>query len=1479
MKNKVIILFALLMGLSLSVFAGSSMIPNVTDLPIVVQDVSNLTIVVNGKVSSNELASTTSNNEGVARVGALGGYNLKDYLEDTATRGLARDYPVFTYDKYPSTNLNISWTTGDVYDPENGYYHVNSGSATLLDNTVTYYYFATNGNPLTLKSTGSRPPASEAIYVATFVTAFGSIIHVGQGIGAGDELMYEDVAFANVMPSIITEGITVRPTGTNLTDILLTGGIEYHNLADRIVHDSFNFSTSNKLVMYYSTNGNNFTTTITNKFPIGLWNNTNGIAACDTSKWYRGIFMSVADSGQLNWILPTYEYTNETSAILGDDPDLPPSFTPYIPISTAYIFSGNDVNLRNDLTYWVDRRFMIRRGALTTSGGGGTTTTPTIQEVLLAGANTGGLVPKGMGNPVDAGDAANKSYVDSTINNINNQKAYVDSNGDDNEALIESSILPFKTIQAAINAAAINANSSNRFLICISPGTYTENITMSNYVSIRGDDIESTIILGNITFPPQYIDETGSEISLLTVRATNSDALMINAGSDSAYIGIRSCYLSSTYDNDDNYKSVIHMYRGLAEVYATTYLQLYDNANSAGSICNAQIFEHTTDTNNAGLSQFTSFGSSSEITCTDTNDIINMMLTHNNTDSACINTFIGGLFNIYLNDTNTIHENEIRIVAQKDAIGRTLSQGNVHRIYMAPTNSCNLFIAYSKDGTGDGVAISRNNHIRIVSGSSSNIWLGVASATNDKIRIYDTEIIQANAFDYHPRIYTNYGNSGKFYINTPHQNGDQIFGGAVDMSLINTVTPSTPQAGHVRLYPYTYAGLENPYFIDSSGNSARLARDNFYNGYNAETTKLNVGEAVYISSGLSPLNTPIVKRSNGSKPETMPSIGLVVQVGGIATGSIGRIMFFGRMEATMDTSAFASGDKLYVSATIDGGITNVAPTGTNIVQQIGTCHISSTNGYVSVRPWKPDTLGGLTPNKYTTYENPVFSSSAFMLTNSGAAKFSASDIPANTTNTYILPSQGGTLATYTDIQLVPISVIIGETNGIQKGRVVYQSGIYSNKPLIKYSSRNDSSTLPIIGVTLASGNYGDNIEVANFGPVRDIDTSVFSPNDMIYLGTNGLLSKASTILSDAIIMVGTCLSSNSTTGQILVNIRSYYMDGSFSGSMRYTVKNASTASNSTAAFFAINDIDESIRMVIRGSGNNRGKASIISSSANGTFYMSNNRRKPIIWDIDMTDTGDEFSHLVWPMMSLVPQTGTSNSFFGIGTTNPLMMLHVNGSGVISNMYRLSSNLYSNNEFIAYGDTTNLINIINTNLQAQINTETNRAYVAETNLQVRINNNSNRLNNIDINTQKWNNVATSTKFYANLGGGVQTFGNNTIDKVLYTNLVLNVNGIYSNSAARWTPNASNVMIKIDGNISVDMANNSTVYIYVYKNGASKCRVFSKRTTAAGEDLYASYSFVDITTNVMDYYEIFSQIQNGGTTLDTSNGNWWSGQILY
>lgn len=1279
----------------------------------------------NAVVTKDYVSSTNLGNEGFRRIGALGGYTLEEFIEDIASRGAARDLPTFVY---TSTNLVVSWSGGDVYEPTVGYYHLQSGINTALtDNAVNFAYWSTNDVRLVQWTTGTRPEAVGNIYLGTFSTSLGKIIQVDLAAPVGDELLQEDVAFSRILPSVIIDGMRVIATNTGLTDITFIGGIEYQNMATEVNHDTFSFSTSNKLV-YYSHSSSNWASFTTNLFPIGLWDDGTNVSGTEAANWYRGVFVSIPNSGQLTWIMPDYAYTNETDAIAGNDPDVPSGFFPYVPKCTAYVFKGDDVILRDSTVYWVDRRnsYNLLKGA-STGGGGGSANTPTLQQVLIAGNGTGGILPSGMGLPMTSDQAANKGYVDSTINNVNTKKAYVDVKGDDGTAKVESSILPFKTIQAAIDACtAYPASETNRFLVVLSPGFYIENVTMKNFISMRGDDSEATVIIGTVTFPPAFTDVTGSEIALITIQASNTNAVDINLGADRAYVGLRSCFLVSTYDNDVEYKSLARAGRGLIEFYATTYGQLnIFPTNGGGVVSDVQIFEHTTSPANNGLSQFTSFASSCEINCADTNDNINMLLTHDNLDSGCINTFIGGLFNVFLNVTNEYYSNDIRIVAHEKAIGRTLSMGNVLRVYMNPTNGCRFFMAWSKDGTGDNVAIVRNNHVRMVSGSSSNIWLGAACTTNDNIRIFDTEIIQANAFNYYPKIYTNDGVAGYFYVNTPHQNGDHIFGGSIDLSLMNSGVPSTPDSGHVRMYAYTYAGLENPNFIDSSGNRVRLARDHFFNGYNSETTTLQVGETVYVTAGLSAAGTPVVGRANGNNPAKMPCAGLVVQVGGIGTNRIGRVMRGGRTEQYFDTSAFASGDKLYVSATVDGGITNVAPTGTNIAQQIGWCHISSTNGYMNVYLFTPDTLGGLTPQNYATYANPVFASSLFTLTNGGAARFDTADIPAGTTNNYMFPSAGGLLATYTDIQLVPVSVKVGESGGIAKGRVVYQSGVSSGKPVVKYADRRNSDTLPVIGVTMDTGNMGDNIEVANFGPLNDVDMSSFETNDLLYLGTNGFLSGPSSVSTDAIIMLGTCMS-NSVTGSMLVNIRSYYMDGSFSGPMRYTVKNASASNNASAQIQAVNNDGYRVSVGITSTNSavepNR---TFIYSAGYGSMRFNQAGAFPFIWAMDMENKHDDRNYNNWPIMSLVPQAN-SNAFLGIGTTNPLAKLHVTGSILASNTFRLASGAYSSTELITYADSTNLIGILQTNMQTQINSATNGltneviARVAgDTNLQAQI----------------------------------------------------------------------------------------------------------------------------------------------------------------
>lgn len=976
----------------------------------VLVNASNGTSVVNYQTMTNMaaynaslLASTNLGTEGWRRVGSIGGYSLDKFLNDTIPRGLSVDEPRFSYSFGLGTNksLDITWGSGDVFEPDFGYFHIPPGSKTLVDSSVNYAYWSTN-SPYIQWTTGTRPNSENSVFIAEFSTAFGAIIAVREAYSAGELPLQLASMNSRVMPSIIIDGMTVFANSTNRNAVASSEGTEIRDMVQKVTHPSRNLeniTNTTALVVYGHTNSI-WTYIVTNAMPLGLWDNGTNMVTCDPTNWYRGVFVSAPDNTYMHWVLPTYEYTNFNDAVLGNDPTLIPGADPYIPKTYAYIFKGDDDGLRMSTDFWLDRRFMIRRGS-STIGSGGSGVSPTLNQVLASGAGTGGILPTGAGFPTTDDQLASKGYVDSVVNNISYGHVYVDRNGDDNTGIIRSSILPFATIQKAIDAAAMTADPTNRFIVMVSPDVYTGDISMSNYIGLVGADVESTIVDGSITYSPNYNDENGSEIQQLTISAINKPAVVINAGSDDAYIGIRSCYITSTYENGQTNKTTVLINRGGAEIYGTTYCELHDEpTNGSGTVRHAQIFEHTTDPANPGLSQFTSFSSSLQITSSDTNDDISLMYTHDNTDARCINTMQGNVANIFLDLTNGVYYNDVKLVSHNIAEGRTLSMATVLRLYTQPTNDINVFFGYASDGGAENVAIARGSHIRIIGSAISNIWYGAATTTNDAIRVYDSVYIN-NFTDYpYPRIYTNNGSLGKYFINTVTENGDQQFGGAVDYSSVNSITGvSTPAVGHLKQYAGTYGGIENPYFKDSSGNVIRQARDSFYNGFNTESTPLNVGEAVYIVPGsLSPDNTPKVARSIASDITTLPAIGIVSQIGGIATGAVGRIMLSGRLENSCDTSMFTPGQKLYVSATVAGGITNVAPTGNNIVQNIGTCHKSATNGYINVRMWGPDTFGNLTPNKYVTNNQ---SSVTFGAINTMDLNSATGHIAAMTVNTLI----------------------------------------------------------------------------------------------------------------------------------------------------------------------------------------------------------------------------------------------------------------------------------------------------------------------------------------------------------------------------------------------------------------------------------------------------------------------------------------------
>lgn len=158
--------------------------------------------------------------------------------------------------------------------------------------------------------------------------------------------------------------------------------------------------------------------------------------------------------------------------------------------------------------------------------------------------------------------ATNWTKISSSVD-VSKYVAYVNKNGDDATGLVDSAARPFLTIQAAINAcvAAGYNTGATRCNVIVSPGTYTENLTLVknvNLTTVTGEVDYTTRIIGSHSFTPTtgvisdntiniigfYLQNTVESTPTITfagtaasrIRVINSVVEMSNAGSVSPTI-------------------------------------------------------------------------------------------------------------------------------------------------------------------------------------------------------------------------------------------------------------------------------------------------------------------------------------------------------------------------------------------------------------------------------------------------------------------------------------------------------------------------------------------------------------------------------------------------------------------------------------------------------------------------------------------------------------------------------------------------------------------------------------------------------------------------------------------------------------------------------------------------------------------------------------------------------------------------------
>ena len=141
--------------------------------------------------------------------------------------------------------------------------------------------------------------------------------------------------------------------------------------------------------------------------------------------------------------------------------------------------------------------------------------------------------------------------------NIRKRLCFVNAaSGNNSTALVERQDFPFKTIQAAIDACVIaGVNVNSWFSIRVEPGTYTEDISMADFVTVKGEDPAVSKIVGTVTFPNSVT--TKSTIDGISIYSQNAEAIVGDMFDDMVVCDITGCVLSSEYTVDRDVKSIL----------------------------------------------------------------------------------------------------------------------------------------------------------------------------------------------------------------------------------------------------------------------------------------------------------------------------------------------------------------------------------------------------------------------------------------------------------------------------------------------------------------------------------------------------------------------------------------------------------------------------------------------------------------------------------------------------------------------------------------------------------------------------------------------------------------------------------------------------------------------------------------------------------------------------------------------------------
>lgn len=158
--------------------------------------------------------------------------------------------------------------------------------------------------------------------------------------------------------------------------------------------------------------------------------------------------------------------------------------------------------------------------------------------------------------------------------------------------------------------------------------------------------------------------------------------------------------------------------------------------------------------------------------------------------------------------------------------------------------------------------------------------------------------------------------------------------------------PTAPAAGTLLLHSVTTQGFTRMEQDNEAATNLVLGRDNVFIAKNTSGGSIAKGKVVYITGSTG--NVPNIALARANSASTIPEVGVALDT--IADNAFGQVMVLGVI-SNINTSAFASGDQIWVSTSVAGGLQNTRPSGTSgaYVLRVGSVMVSGVgNGSIIV---------------------------------------------------------------------------------------------------------------------------------------------------------------------------------------------------------------------------------------------------------------------------------------------------------------------------------------------------------------------------------------------------------------------------------------------------------------------------------------------------------------------------------------------------